>query len=61
MANTKETETSDKLTEANAPAGEPVFSLEDFESGKIAVDPGWLIESWGSVPEASQSKSCLRR
>jgi hypothetical protein len=28
----------------------PAFSLEDFESGKIAVNPGWLKEVWGNWP-----------
>ena len=25
----------------------PAFSLEDLESGKIAINPGWLKEVWG--------------
>ena len=29
---------------------DPVFSLEDFEAGKIAPDPGWLKEIWGKWP-----------
>jgi hypothetical protein len=29
---------------------EPAFSLEDFESGKIAPNPGWLKEVWGKWP-----------
>jgi hypothetical protein len=28
----------------------PVFSLEDFESGKIAPNPGWLKEVWDKWP-----------
>ena len=28
----------------------PAFSLEDFESGKIAPNPGWLNEVWGKWP-----------
>jgi hypothetical protein len=28
----------------------PVFSLDDFLSGKIGVDPGWLNEIWGKWP-----------
>ena len=28
----------------------PAFSLEDFESGKIVVDPGWLNEILGKWP-----------
>ena len=50
MANTKETETSVEVTEADSPSAKPAFSLEDFESGKIAVDPGWLKEVWGKWP-----------
>ena len=26
------------------------FSLEDFESGKIAVNPDWLKDVWGKWP-----------
>jgi hypothetical protein len=29
---------------------EPAFSVEDFESGKIAPNPGWLKEIWGKWP-----------
>jgi hypothetical protein len=29
---------------------EPAFSLEDFDSGKIAPNPGWLKEIWGKWP-----------
>lgn len=29
---------------------EPALSLEDFESGKIAPNPGWLKEVWGRWP-----------
>ena len=50
MANSRETETSVEVTEANSPAAMPAFSLEDFESGKIAVDPVWLKEVWGKWP-----------
>ena len=28
----------------------PAFSLEDFESGKIVIDPGWLNEVWDKWP-----------
>jgi hypothetical protein len=28
----------------------PAFSLEDFEAGKIAPNPGWLKEVWGKWP-----------
>ena len=28
----------------------PAFSLEDFESGKIALNPGWLKEVWDKWP-----------
>ena len=28
----------------------PAFSLEDFESGKIVVHPGWLKEIWSKWP-----------
>jgi len=28
----------------------PAFSLEDFESGKIALSPGWLKEVWNKWP-----------
>jgi hypothetical protein len=28
----------------------PAFSLEDFESGKIAPNPGWRKEVWGKWP-----------
>jgi hypothetical protein len=26
------------------------FSLEDFESGKIALNPDWVKEVWGKWP-----------
>jgi len=29
---------------------EPAFSFEDFESGKIVPNPGWLKEVWGKWP-----------
>lgn len=28
----------------------PAFSVEDLESGKIAINPGWLKEVWGKWP-----------
>jgi hypothetical protein len=28
----------------------PAFSLEDFESGKIVPNPGWLKDIWGKWP-----------
>ena len=28
----------------------PAFSLEDFESGKIVSNPGWLKEVWDKWP-----------
>lgn len=28
----------------------PAFSLDDFESGKIAPNPGWLKEVWAKWP-----------
>ena len=30
--------------------GEPAFSFEDLELGKIAPNPGWLKEFWGRWP-----------
>jgi hypothetical protein len=33
-----------------AQSPEPAFSLEDFESGKIAPNPDWLKEIWGKWP-----------
>ena len=50
MANSRETETSVEVTEANSPAAMPAFSLEDFESGKVKPRPGWLKEVWGEWP-----------
>ena len=50
MANTKETEISIEVTEADSPAAMPAFSLEDFESGKIRPRRGWLKEVWGKWP-----------
>jgi hypothetical protein len=35
--------------ELKSPA-RPAFSLEDFESGKVAPNPGWLKEAWGKWP-----------
>jgi hypothetical protein len=29
---------------------EPAFSPEDFESGMIAPNPGWVKEVWGKWP-----------
>ena len=31
-------------------SSDPAFSPEDFESGKIAPNPGWLKEIWGKWP-----------
>jgi hypothetical protein len=31
-------------------AARPAFSLKDFESGKVAPNPGWLKEVWGKWP-----------
>jgi len=28
----------------------PAFFLEDFESGRISVDSGWLKEVWNKWP-----------
>ena len=28
----------------------PAFSLDDLESGKIVLNPGWLKEIWGKWP-----------
>ena len=50
MANIKETETSLEVTDADSPTAKPAFSLEEFESGKIAVNPGWLRNVWGNWP-----------
>jgi hypothetical protein len=30
-----------------SPLAKPAFSLEEFEAGKIAPNPGWLKEVWG--------------
>jgi hypothetical protein len=35
------------INEETKRAAKPAFSLEDFESGKIAPNPGWLKEVWG--------------
>ncbi len=35
--------------ELKSPA-RPAFSIDDFESGKIAPNPGWLKEVWGKWP-----------
>jgi hypothetical protein len=31
-------------------ATKPAFSLEDFEAGKISLNPGWLKEVWDKWP-----------
>jgi hypothetical protein len=28
----------------------PAFSLDDLESGKIVLNPGWLKKIWGKWP-----------
>jgi hypothetical protein len=28
----------------------PAVSLEDFESGRVSVNPGWLKEIWNKWP-----------
>jgi hypothetical protein len=38
------------MTEADSSAAKPVFSLDDFESGKVKPRPGWLKEVWGKWP-----------
>ena len=38
------------MTDADSPTAKPAFSLEEFESGKIAVNPGWLRNVWGNWP-----------
>ena len=37
-------------TEEIAQPTEPAFSLEDIETGKLALNPGWLKEIWGKWP-----------
>jgi hypothetical protein len=37
---------NEQITQSTKPA----FSLEDFEAGKIALNPGWLKEVWGKWP-----------
>ena len=37
----------------------PAFSLEDFESGKIVVDSGWLNEVWGKWPGGESIEELL--
>ena len=32
------------------PLAKPAFSLEEFEAGKVAPNPGWLKEIWGEWP-----------
>ena len=33
-----------------SPLAKPAFSLEEFEAGKVAPNPGWLKEIWGEWP-----------
>ena len=33
-----------------SPLAKPAFSLEDFEAGKVAPNPGWLKEVWNKWP-----------
>jgi hypothetical protein len=40
---------------------DPVFSLEDFEAGKIAPNRGWLKEIWGKWPGDESIENCLLR
>ena len=37
----------------------PAFSLEDFESGKIVSNPGWLKEIWGKWPRDESIEELL--
>jgi hypothetical protein len=37
----------------------PAFSLEDFEAGKIAPNPGWLKEVWGKWPSDESIEELL--
>jgi hypothetical protein len=46
--------------ESSSPAC-PAFSLEDFESGKIAPNHGWLKEIWGKWPGAETIEELLAR
>jgi hypothetical protein len=38
-----------KMANKDQPA-KPAFSIEDLESGKVAINPGWLKEVWGKWP-----------
>jgi hypothetical protein len=38
----------------------PAFPVEDLESGKIAINPGWVKEVWGKWPAPSPSRNCSR-
>ena len=38
---------------------EPAFSLEDLESGKIAINSGWLKEVWRSWPGEESCEELL--
>ena len=31
-------------------SGKPPFSLEDFETGFVSLNPGWLKEVWNKWP-----------
>jgi hypothetical protein len=33
-----------------SPLAKPAFSLEEFEAGKVAPNPGWLKEIWNKCP-----------
>ena len=33
-----------------SPLAKPAFSLEEFEAGKVAPNPGWLKEVWNKWP-----------
>ena len=37
----------------------PAFSLEDLESGKIAINPRWLKEVWRSWPGQESCEELL--
>jgi hypothetical protein len=37
----------------------PAFALEDLESGKIAINPGWLQEVWGKLPGDESTEELL--
>ncbi len=36
--------------EESTRSGAPAFSLEDFETGVVSVNPGWLKEVWNNWP-----------